>query len=166
MEQDLVLGYHNTGVIFDRERVRVMSLARAKPVRRRKLRFAELKSHESLLATDLKNDPRFRAEWKKSAFARAVALKILQYRAARRLTQDQLAAKLGLRQSAVARLELGEVTPSFATLVKIAEGLNMELLIDIKPSRRRSKLVNDVAERSGVKISTADGGRVLVAAAP
>jgi transcriptional regulator with XRE-family HTH domain len=141
-----------------------MSLARTKPVRRRKLRLAELESHESLLAKDLKNDLRFRAEWKKSAFARAVALKILQYRAAKRLTQDQLAAKLGLRQSAVARLELGEVTPSFATLVKIAERLNMELLIDIKPSRLRSKLVSDAAERSGVKISTADGGRVLVAA--
>lgn len=142
-----------------------MSLARPKPVRRRKLRLAELRRHESLLAKDLKDDPRFRAEWKKSAVARAVALKILQYRAAKRLTQDQLAAKLGLRQSAVARLELGEVTPSFATLVRIAERLNMELLIDIKPSRLKSKLVNDVAERSGVKITTAEGGRVLVAAA-
>lgn len=142
-----------------------MSSARPKLVRRRKLRLAELKRHESLLAKDLNHDPRFRAEWKKSAFARAVALKILQYRAAKRLTQDQLAAKLGLRQSAVARLELGEVTPSFATLVKIAERLNMELLIDIKPGRSKSKLVNGVAERSGVKISTAEGGRVLVAAA-
>lgn len=142
-----------------------MTSARSKPVRRRKFRLAELKSHESLLAKDLNNDPRFRAEWKKSAFARAVALKILQYRAAKSLTQEQLAAKLGVRQSAVARLELGEVTPSFATLVKLAERLNMELLIDIKPSGLRSKLVSDVAERSGVKISTADGGRVLVAAA-
>lgn len=84
-----------------REWVRMTSSARPKPVRRRKLRLAELKSHESLIAKNLNNDPRFRAEWKKSAFARAVALKILQYRAAKRLTQDQLAAKLGLRQSAV-----------------------------------------------------------------
>lgn len=140
-----------------------MSVARPKPVRR-KLRLAELKSHESLLAKDLKSDPKFRAEWKKSAFARAVALKILQYRAAKRLTQEQLAARLGLRQSAVARLELGEVTPSFATLVKIAERLNMELLIDIKPARLKSTLVKNVAERSGVKITTAEGSRVLVAA--
>lgn len=142
-----------------------MTVARSKPARRRKLRLADLKSHEALLARDLNNDPRFRAEWNKSAVARAVALKIIQYRAANRLTQDQLAAKLGLRQPAVARLELGEVTPSFATLTKIAARLNMELLIDIKPGRLKSKLINDAAERSGVKISTADGGRVLVAAA-
>jgi len=140
-----------------------MRAAPAKTVRRRKLRLADLKSHESLLANDLKGDPRFRAEWKKSAVGRAVALKVLQYRAAKRLTQEQLATRLGLRQSAVARLELGEVTPSFSTLVKLAEGLNMELLIDIKPGRLRSKLVSDAAERSGAKLSTAKGSRVLVA---
>lgn len=121
--------------------------------------------HEAVLAKDLKVDRQFRAEWKKSAFARAVALRVLQYRVGHGLSQAGLATKLGMKQSAVARLELGEVTPSFDTLVRLAEGLDIELLVDIKPGRGRSKLVTEIAERTGVKTSTRDGSRVLVAAA-
>lgn len=132
---------------------------------RRPLQVARLKTHEALLAKDLKLDRRFRAEWKKSAFARAVALRVLQYRVGHGLSQARLAAKLGMMQSAIARLELGEVTPSFDTLVMLAERLHVELLVDINPRRRRSKLVSEAAERTGVKTSTRDGSRVLVAAA-
>lgn len=130
-----------------------------------KLRLGDLKTHESLVARDLKVDPAFRAEWKKSAFARAVALRVVEYRAAKRLTQAQLATKLGMQQSAIARLELGEVTPSFDMVVRLAERLDLEFLIDIKPAGRRSKLVSEVAERTGVSTSTRDGSRVLIAAA-
>lgn len=99
-----------------------------------------------------------------SAVARAVALRVLQYRIVHGITQTKLATQLGLKQSAVARLELGEVTPSFDTLVRLAEGLDIELLIDINPGNRRSKLISAIAERDGVKTSTRNGGRVLVAA--
>lgn len=132
---------------------------------RRSLQLDRLKTHEALLAKDLKGDRQFRTEWRRSAFARAVALRILQYRAGHGLSQERLATKLGMKQSAIARLELGEVTPSFDTLVRIAERLEIEVVVDINPGRRRSKLLSEVAERTGVKTSTRDGSRVLVAAA-
>lgn len=131
----------------------------------RALQVSRLKTHEALLAKDLKVDRQFRAEWRKSAFARAVALRVLQYRVGHGLSQAQLATRLKMKQSAIARLELGEVTPSFDTLVRLAERLDIELVVDINPGRRRSKLVSEVAERTGVKTSTRDGSRVLVAAA-
>lgn len=136
----------------------------SKAARPRRLRLSELKSHDSLLAKDLKSDREFRAEWKKSAVARAVAVRVLQYRTAQGITQTKLATQLGMKQSAVARLELGEVTPSFDTLLRLAERLDIELLININPSHRRSKLVSAIAERDGVKTSTRDGSCVLVAA--
>lgn len=141
-----------------------MRSSSSKAPRPRKLRLSGLKTHESLLTKDLKGDREFRAEWKKSAFARAVALRVLQYRASEGITQTRLATQLGMQQSAVARLELGEVTPSFDTLVRLAERLDIELLIDINPGNRRSKLISAIAERDGVKTTTSDGSRVLVAA--
>lgn len=130
----------------------------------RPLKLSRLKTHEAVLAADLKVDRQFRAEWRKSEVARAVALQVLRYRASRRLTQAALARRLGMAQSAVARLELGEHTPSFDTLERLAERLDVEVLVHISPGRRKAKLVSDAVERGGVKTRTPRGARVLVAA--
>ena len=49
-----------------------------------------------------------------------------------KLTQAELAAKAGMKQSAMARLESNSVNPRKATLAKLAEamGINIEQLID------------------------------------
>ena len=49
-----------------------------------------------------------------------------------KLTQAELAAKAGMKQSALARLETSNANPRKATLSKLAEamGLNVEQLID------------------------------------
>lgn len=49
-----------------------------------------------------------------------------------RLTQAELAAKAGMKQSALARLESGNTRPRKATLSKLAEalGISVEQLID------------------------------------
>jgi ribosome-binding protein aMBF1 (putative translation factor) len=49
-----------------------------------------------------------------------------------KLTQAELAYKAGMKQSALARLESGGITPRKATLVKLAEamGISVEQLID------------------------------------
>jgi ribosome-binding protein aMBF1 (putative translation factor) len=52
---------------------------------------------------------------------------IRELRAARGLTQAQLAERTGTTQSVIARLEAGERVPSLATLERVATALNAVL---------------------------------------
>lgn len=79
-------------------------------------------------------DPEFRAEWKRLAPARAVANRLIAYRADHGLTQTGLARRLGMSQPAVFRLELGEHLPTLQTLRKLSEVLGLEILISMAPS--------------------------------
>ena len=54
------------------------------------------------------------------------------------MTQAELASRIGSTQPAVARLEAGGVTPSLATLGRIAAALGLELIVDLRPVRRVS----------------------------
>ncbi len=88
---------------------------------------------EDVLARQLE-DPEFRAEWERTAYARGVALWLVAYRAEHDLTQAQLAARLGMKQPQVARLEDGESEPRFATLQRIATALGEPLEIRLTPA--------------------------------
>jgi transcriptional regulator with XRE-family HTH domain len=44
-------------------------------------------------------------------------------------TQKDLAARLGTTQSAIARLEAGNIAPSLPTLDKVAAALGVELVV-------------------------------------
>jgi transcriptional regulator with XRE-family HTH domain len=76
-------------------------------------------------------DPEFRAEWQRTAVANAVAIWIIGYRAEHDLTQEQLAARLGMKPSAVGRLELGEVEPKVSTLLRVSKALGVPLTLTI-----------------------------------
>ncbi len=54
------------------------------------------------------------------------------------MTQAELAARIGSTQPAIARLEAAGVSPSLDTLRRIAEALGLELVVDLRPSRRAS----------------------------
>lgn len=58
-----------------------------------------------------------------------LATEIHQLREKRGLSQRELAERLGTTQSAVARLEAGNVSPSLPTLDKVAEALGVELVV-------------------------------------
>lgn len=58
-----------------------------------------------------------------------LAMEIHELREKRGLSQRELAELLGTTQSAVARLEAGNVSPSLPTLDKIAEALGVELVV-------------------------------------
>ena len=60
---------------------------------------------------EMLQDPAFRAEWERTALARAVAEAVIRYRAERHLSQSALARLLGWRQPVVARLEALSTTP-------------------------------------------------------
>jgi DNA-binding XRE family transcriptional regulator len=71
-----------------------------------------LKTNEKLITERLATDPRFGAEWERTAFARAVALEVVRYRSENGLSQRELAEMLLTKQPRVARIERGDTTPS------------------------------------------------------
>jgi DNA-binding XRE family transcriptional regulator len=66
-------------------------------------------------------------------FFAAIAGKVSERRAAIGMSQRELAELVGTTQSAIARLERGGRPPRIDTLLKIAEALECELIVDLKP---------------------------------
>ena len=56
-------------------------------------------------------------------------------RRARDLSQAELAELTGTTQSAIARLEAGGRPPRIDTLLRIAEALDCELVVDLQPRK-------------------------------
>ena len=65
-------------------------------------------------------------------FAR-IAEQVAEQRKARGLSQKELAELTGTTQSAIARLESGGRPPRIDTLLRIAEALDCELSVDLRP---------------------------------
>ena len=68
-------------------------------------------------------------------FFAAVADKVADLRQAKGLSQRELAELVGTTQSAIARLERGGRLPRIDTLLRIADALDCELVVDLKPRR-------------------------------
>ena len=96
------------------------------------MKLSGLKSSDKILARQLR-DPAFRAEWERTAVARAVATRLVEYRAEHGITQTELARRLGMKQPAVARLEAGEHNPSLETLARLSAALHIEFHIAVTP---------------------------------
>lgn len=58
-----------------------------------------------------------------------IAMAITDLRVSKGLTQAKLARKVGMKQSAIARLEAGTYTPSFKTLSRIAKAVHKQLVM-------------------------------------
>ncbi len=71
-------------------------------------------------------------------FAR-IAEQVIEQRKARGLSQKELAELTGTTQSAIARLESGGRPPRIDTLLRIAEALDCELAVDLKPRAAKSR---------------------------
>ncbi len=95
--------------------------------------LSKFKTSEQVLAEDLASDPEFRAEWQRTALARAVAIELVRYRGQHGLSQRALAQLVGMSQPQIARLELGEYNPRMETLVRLSSSLGLEFRIEIRP---------------------------------
>jgi ribosome-binding protein aMBF1 (putative translation factor) len=84
----------------------------------------------AVAAVSRAGDPSYRAARLRFAVAEKVARLLIGFRQQHGLTQAQLAAALGMKESAVSRLESGEHVPNFATLGRIAEGCNVDVVLD------------------------------------
>ena len=108
-------------------------------------------------------DKKARAQWERTALARAVANAVVAYRTAHHLSQAALAARLAMKRPAVSRLELGEHNPSIETLERLAGVLGLRFIVDVTPPGRIAAAlppdVRVVGEATGV-----DGTRILIAA--
>jgi predicted transcriptional regulator len=62
-----------------------------------------------------------------------IAGKVADRRVAMNMSQRELAELCGTTQSAIARLERGGRPPRIDTLLRIAEALDCELVVDLKP---------------------------------
>jgi DNA-binding XRE family transcriptional regulator len=76
-------------------------------------------------------DPEFRADYAKADAEYAVIEALISARTKAKLTQSELAQRIGTTQSAIARLEGGRVSPSLATLRRYAEATGARLQIDL-----------------------------------
>ena len=78
-------------------------------------------------------DPKIKAEYKRLQPEYAVIKALLRARNEYGLTQEDLAERVGTKQSAIARLESGKANPSIAFLQKIADAVDSNLEIKFVP---------------------------------
>ena len=81
---------------------------------------------------DLMMDDEFRDEYKKLQPRYEIISKIVKARKEKKMTQSDLAKKVGTQKSNISRLESGNYNPSLDFLIKVANCLGKDLRIDMK----------------------------------
>ena len=91
----------------------------------------------------LLEDPEFRKEYEALEPEYKLASDLIRLRLAKGLTQEQLATLLNTKQESIARMESGSSLPSLSTVKKLANALDAELEINLrpKPQSGEAKLV-------------------------
>jgi transcriptional regulator with XRE-family HTH domain len=82
-------------------------------------------------------EPGFREGYDALEAEFAVASLVIAARSRAKLTQSELAARMGTSQSTIARLESGTAQPSLSTLKRLAHATGMQLKITLEPGPRR-----------------------------
>ena len=88
-------------------------------------------SLSALKARSFKN-PKIKAAYDRLEDEFAFAAAIIDARTRAKLTQSQLARRMGTTQSAIARLESGRIVPSGATLVRFAKAVGRVLRVEFR----------------------------------
>lgn len=122
-----------------------------------------VKTHAEVVAEQLLDDE-FRRGWERLSLARAVAVRVIAYRAEEGISQRELATRLGLRQPNVARLEAGEHVPSHEMLARLANLLDIEFTISIVPGDREPTRLTKAARDRVVGSYATGAGTVRLAA--
>ena len=80
----------------------------------------------------LMEDPEFREEYALADQEYALVAQLIRARTSAKLTQAEVAKRLGTTQSAIASLEGGRVSPSIATLQRYAEATGAQLTVGLQ----------------------------------
>ncbi len=142
------------------------------------MKLSNMRTVDQVVQENRRQDPEFREQWDRTAFAREVAITVVRYRAARGMSQRDLAAITGLAQPAIARLEKAEHQPSLETLAKLSVGTGLEFRVGVArgavellgapvqrtskatpakaaaPTKVRSKLTPAVSARSAARTTS------------
>ncbi len=78
---------------------------------------------------ELLKDPKFKKEWEDSEVEYQLGRKLIQARLKRKLSQRDLAKKVGTSQAAISRIEGMDANPSLSLLKRIAHALDTKLQI-------------------------------------
>jgi len=81
----------------------------------------------------LMQNPEFVGEYNTLEPEYKLAAALIRLRLAKGLTQEDLAKMLNTKQESIARLENGGSLPSLSTMKKLAEALDAELEINLRP---------------------------------
>jgi DNA-binding XRE family transcriptional regulator len=77
-------------------------------------------------------DPKFKAAYDALEEEFALARELIGARARAKLSQEEVAKRMGTSQSAVARMESGRTLPSTSSLVKYAKAVGHKVQIKLK----------------------------------
>lgn len=80
---------------------------------------------------ELLSDPEVKKEYDRLAPRYAIISEMIAARLKKGLTQKDVAQKLGTKQSAIARLESGNVNPSLEFLHKVAQVMGYKLQVHL-----------------------------------
>jgi transcriptional regulator with XRE-family HTH domain len=81
----------------------------------------------------LMKNPEFVKEYNALETEYKLAANMIRLRLAKGLTQEDLAKMLNTKQESIARLENGGSLPSLSTMKKLAEALDADLEINLRP---------------------------------
>ncbi len=81
-------------------------------------------------------DPEARREYEALKPEFELIESIVRRRMELKMTQKELADRLGTGQAAVSRIESGNTNPTLTSLVEVAEALDSDLHIVLKPKRK------------------------------
>ena len=84
-------------------------------------------------------DPEFKKEWDDIQPEMDVIRAMIDARIEQNLTQKELAARTGIDQADISKLENGTRNPSLKLLKKLASGLGMQLKIEFVPMQTLQK---------------------------
>lgn len=90
------------------------------------------KRHIYTLREDLANrlkDPEFKKAWEDSEVEYQLAVKLIESRFKKKLSQRELAKKVKTSQAAISRIEAMNANPSLFFLKRLAQALNTKLTI-------------------------------------
>ena len=86
----------------------------------------------SEIREQLMKDDSFRDEYEKLKPRYALISQIIEARLLQKMTQEELAKRVGTQKSNISRLESGTYNPSLDFIAKLARGLGKEVHIEIR----------------------------------